>query len=325
MLYAKLVKFFSGCSTQQQGVFPWIVAVVIFISALLIAKMFDTLLISFAYVIFYPAVAGTALFCGWLQAAIAVVLSALAGAYFSVNSRHAIEPKDALPIIAFVVGGGFVVLIVTAMCEAFRRADAAAAARETLFAELQHRVANNLQLVVNLLRMAQRNIQKPSVAADTLDQAEHRIMKMSQMHRQLYSGAPFDRGLEVGLREIIESTLDGCPVEILVSVEHSPNLSVEKMAAIAFLVNEAALNALKHVFSKKLGSRFEVRLSRAAEGHMHLCIIDDGPGMEPPFKENKHGSLGMGIMKAFANQLGGALTTDGCDGTRLCVDFKESE
>jgi len=48
--------------------------------------------------------------------------------------------------------------------ETVRRLEIARIAQVTLFGELQHRVANNLQLVVALLRNAQRNLRNPVLA-----------------------------------------------------------------------------------------------------------------------------------------------------------------
>lgn len=208
-----------------------------------------------------------------------------------------------------------------ALREAVRRAEVAKAVQETLFAELQHRVANNLQLVVALLRHAQRNLRNPVVAAETLSAAEDRIMAMAQLHRRLNDGTAYDRGLEPLLREMIASAFRELPVTVRIDVSGASDLTIDQMTAMTLLVNEAALNAAKHVFSKGLGTRFEVSLAKDDNGRLHLNIKDDGPGMAQT-TDTETGSLGMGIMEAFATQLGGSLEVGRISGTSLTVNFK---
>ncbi len=93
------------------------------------------------------------------------------------------------------------------------------------------------------------------------------------------------------------------------------------MTAITLFVNEAALNAAKHVFSRGLGSRFDVSLSRDESGRLRLVIKDDGPGMSAEVIDAQARSLGMGIMESFAKQLGGPLEIGQGAGTSLSVEF----
>jgi len=224
-------------------------------------------------------------------------------------------------LVGFLVVGGFFILLVAALRETIRRVELANAAKDVLFSELQHRVANNLQLVVALLRNAQRNLRNPVIAAETLTDAEERIMAMSQLHRRLNDGTAFTYGLNTLLREMLANAFRDLPVTFQVDVGDLPDLSMDQMTSIALLVNEAALNSAKHVFSKGLGKRFEVRLSEDPSARLHLLIRDDGPGMRAGAIDAQARSLGMGIMESFAKQLGGPLEIDQDAGTSLSVEF----
>ncbi|MEK4031568.1 sensor histidine kinase [Methylocystis sp. IM3] len=197
------------------------------------------------------------------------------------------------------------------------------AAKDTLFSELQHRVANNLQLAVSLIRVAQRNLQDPVTAAENLNHAEERLLSMSQLHRRLYGEPAFVNGLEPLLREVLSMVLHDFPVAIHTCVEDVPGLSIDQMTAIVFLVNEAALNAAKHAYSKGLGNRFDVSLTRDMRGRLILSIIDDGPGIDAQASDTRTSSLGIGIMEAFANQLGGQLEIRQGVGASFSVAFIE--
>ncbi len=107
-----------------------------------------------------------------------------------------------------------------------------------------------------------------------------------------------------------------------VEVSGASDLTIDQMTALALLVNEAALNAAKHVFSRGLGTRFDVSLTKNETGRLHLSISDDGPGITAREADTDGDSMGMGIMEAFAIQLGGSFEVAHRSGTSLTVDFK---
>lgn len=159
------------------------------------------------------------------------------------------------------------------------------------------------------------------VAAETLGDAEGRIMAMAQLHRRLNDGTAYANGLKPLLREMIANAFRDLPVTVGVDVNAASDLTIDQMTALTLLVNEAALNAAKHVFSKGLGSRFDVSLGKDETGRLHLSISDDGPGMAAQGTNTEADSMGIGLMEAFATQLGGPLEVGHRGGTTLTVDF----
>jgi two-component system, sensor histidine kinase PdtaS len=309
---------------KRQGLLSWTVALAIFTGSAAVRVLFDPVLAGMKFMTFWPAIIVATLICGWRQGFFVLILSTVTAWYFFLEPLQSFAIKDKTTVgslVGFFVIGGFLVLLMAALREAVRRAEVAKAVQETLFAELQHRVANNLQLVVALLRHAQRNLRNPVVAAETLSAAEDRIMAMAQLHRRLNDGTAYDRGLEPLLREMIASAFRELPVTVRIDVSGASDLTIDQMTAMTLLVNEAALNAAKHVFSKGLGTRFEVSLAKDDNGRLHLNIKDDGPGMAQT-TDTETGSLGMGIMEAFATQLGGSLEVGRISGTSLTVNFK---
>ena len=311
-------------SIKRQGLLSWAVALGFFTASVALRFLFDRFLEGVQFLTFWPAIALATLICGWRQGIFVLVLSALTGWYFLIEPLNSFAIKDKTTIGAlggFLLVGGFIILLVAALRETIRRVELANAAKDILFGELQHRVANNLQIVVALLRNAQRNLRNPVVAAETLVDAEERIMAMSQLHRRLNDGTAFTYGLNTVLREMLSNAFGDLPVTFRVDVNDAPELSIDQMTAVALLVNEAALNAAKHVFARGLGSRFDVRLFKDASGRCHLEVKDDGPGMSAEVIDAQSRSLGMGIMEAFAQQLGGKLAIGQGAGTSLSVEF----
>ncbi len=319
------VRQLSKLSKPKRGLSAAAITIGLFAAAFSIRLLCAPVLVGMKFLTFYPTIALATLFCGWTHGVVIVVLAALTGWYFFMEPYNSFAIKDASTIgsvVGFIAVGGFEILLVSALRETVRRLEIAKLAQETLFSELQHRVANNLQLVISLLRNAQRNLRNPVRAAEILSDAEERIFAMSQLHRHLHDGTAFSYGLEPLLREMLINVFGKLPVEIRVDIDDVSNLSIDRMTAIALLVNEAAINSAKHVFSKGRGTRFNVSLTRELDGGVRLDIRDDGPGAAS-VDENAESSqsLGMGLMQAFALQLGGSLEIGAGAGMSLSVRF----
>jgi hypothetical protein len=310
-------------SIKRRGILPWAVALLFFATSLSARILLEPVLAGMKFLTFHPAIVAATLICGWRQGVFILLLSTVTAWYLFLEPTNSFELKDpsaAGALIGFLLVGAFNIVLVGALRETIRRVELAKSVQETLFRELQHRVANNLQLVVALLRNARRNLRNPVVAAETLNDAEARILAMSELHRRLHDGTAYADGLERLLREMLGHAFRDLPVKVTVDVSGASDLTIDQMTAMTLLVNEAAINAAKHVFSKGLGTRFEVALSKNENGHLHLVIKDDGPGMAGA-AETESGSLGMGIMEAFATQLGGSLEVAPGAGTALSVEF----
>jgi two-component sensor histidine kinase len=262
------------------------------------------------------------LFCGWRQGVLVWLLSVLTAWYAFIPPFYSFEiaADGVVALIGFALVGGFDVLMLAALTELVRRLEAAKRMQESLLRELQHRVANNMQIVLSMLRNARRGLPEGS-AVDNIHRAERHLAAMARLHRRLCDTSAYLNGLDVILREALADTFHDLPVRIKVAVS-TEDLSVDQMTSIVLLVNEAAINALKHVYRKGLGTTFEVSLSEQRSGRLRLLIRDDGPGIAPVASAGAQTlSFGMTIMRSFAHQLGGSLEVLDGPGATLSVEF----
>jgi two-component sensor histidine kinase len=277
------------------------------------------------FITLYPAVVASALFCGWRLGAAVLVLSAVAAWYLFLAPvfSFTLSGYGAVQLAGYLLVSTVLVMLVEGLVQAVRRLEHTARANEGLFRELQHRVANSLQIVVATLQKARRGIEDP-VAVAALDQAIARIHSMAGLHRRLYDSAAYSQGLEPILTDVVAETFRDLPVSTRLDI-HSEDLSVGEMTAIALLVNEAAINAAKHVFRPQRGALFEVSLVEVERGHLQLTILDDGPGMAPmAAAEPQTQKFGLAVMRGLAEQLGGSLETLNEPGATLKVRFRRA-
>jgi two-component system, sensor histidine kinase PdtaS len=231
------------------------------------------------------------------------------------------EDGSAVQLAVYFVMGGLIVLVVWSLTDLMRRLQHETAVKETLFRELQHRVANNLQVVAFSLRAAAREANSEGPAIQSLAQAVARVSALGTLHRRIYDAASYQEGLLPVLREILSQTLKEFAIDVVVDVA-PVKLTLDQMTAIVLLVNEAAMNAAKHVFRSAGGTRFEVRLRDRGDGRLRLVIRDNGPGISCGAATNgKKGGLGVKIMRALSRQLGGVLETASGPGTMFNLDF----
>lgn len=310
-------------SAQRRGVWTWLLALAIFAACLGLRLLLAPWLAQMKFLTFYPAIAAATLVCGWGPGVLVLLLSTVAAWFFFFEPLNTFEVKDPYTVpslVGFILVAGFILVLVAALRALVERLEKAKRIQEELFRELQHRVANNLQLAVVMLRNARRGV-SDAAAIDAISQAEDRISAISRLHRRLHDGTAFADGLQDVIEDILRETFRELPVDVRIDVEADAALSLDQITALVLLVNEAATNAAKHVFGKGLGTRFEVKLAKEATGRLLLTISDDGPGIDASAAERRGATLGMNIMRGFATQLGGALQMGEAPGATLSVEF----
>jgi len=214
-----------------------------------------------------------------------------------------------------------------AVAEIFRRAttqaiaahDAKLAERELLFNELRHRVANDFTIVASLLDLQRRRSSEPATRA-ALEQAMARVRSISRVHRQLYAvpeSAMID--LRVYLRDLCAGLVDATlpPAGIRLACEcDEAYMPREPVLALALIVNELVMNAVRHAFPDGRDGVILVRFAANGPG-WRLEVCDNGVGLPA---ERKAG-LGTGLIEQFVRQAGGTLTVESRSGTQAFLDL----
>lgn len=147
-----------------------------------------------------------------------------------------------------------------------------------LFAELNHRVKNNLTVVASILRLQART--DPSVR-EPLAKAVDRIHSIADLHALLYRRGSVDhvdaRGYLHELCERLgEAVLRGRPVTLHVSSEPI-DLPGDISVQVGLVINELVTNAAKHAFPDDRSGRIDVELTQPPN-QLHLVVCDDGVG-----------------------------------------------
>jgi two-component sensor histidine kinase len=193
-----------------------------------------------------------------------------------------------------------------------------------LSSESDHRLLNDLQMIVGLLSLQSRATASAE-AASQLTAAADRIALIGRIHRRLHS---FDSATTGAFKKFLE---DLC---IDFASLASPGLRGERDIAVegveielptvtcrplGFIANELITNAAKYGTG-----RITVRLERNRAKGYALSVSNDGPALPQGFDPAAGKGLGMRIIRSFVERIGGELLIgrgDKDQGVRFTVLF----
>ncbi len=173
-----------------------------------------------------------------------------------------------------------------------------------LLQELQHRVANSLQIIASVLLQSARRIPSQETR-DHLYDAHSRVMSVATLQQQLAASHLGDVALRAYFTELCQSigaSMIRDPDRMRLEVNADDGVaSADVSVSLGLIVTELVINALKHAF--RAGQAGRIVVSYQADGlDWTLSVADDGIGMP---KDRASGKVGLGtsIVDALAKQL----------------------
>jgi two-component sensor histidine kinase len=213
---------------------------------------------------------------------------------------------------------------VTAQRNLEREKDELLQQKEVLLEELQHRVANSLQIIASILLMKARTVQSEETRLHLQD-AHKRVMSIAAVQKQLHASGG-DGSIEIGpyltrLCDTLAVSMIGDSRPITLKVVGDGGLASSRQAeSLGLIVTELVMNALKHAFPQENAEgRITVAYDRVGTD-WKLSVADNGIGRpRGVFAQGKSG-LGTGIVKALSHQLEARVATEaGPEGTTVSV------
>lgn len=201
--------------------------------------------------------------------------------------------------------------------------------KEVLLREIHHRVKNNMQVIVSLLRMHSRKVDDGDTRlGQVFDDCRDRVNAMSLIHEALYQSEDLARiDFEVYLKKLCRNLSQAYDVSgkgISVMVERcNVALGMDQGIAVGMVISELIANAFKHAFITGDGGRVSVSLTGLDGEEIELIVEDDGKGLPPEIDIHKSPSLGLRLtVAAVLRELGGSIEVERDSGTRFIIHFK---
>jgi PAS domain S-box-containing protein len=181
--------------------------------------------------------------------------------------------------------------------------------KETLLQEMQHRVANSLQIIAGILLLKARAVASEETRLHLRD-AHQRVMSVAAVQQQLFASSRGDL-IEIGpyLARLCETlvasmTDDSRPISLKVDAPRGVVSSADAVS-IGLIVTELVINAFKHAFVGASAAGELVVAYETAETGWKLAVSDNGIGMPEVHQDLNRAAPGLGtiIVEALAKQL----------------------
>ncbi len=174
--------------------------------------------------------------------------------------------------------------------------------RDILLKEVHHRVKNNLQLLLSLARL------KDKEGFIETFELEDSINSIARAYESIYKSENLQR---IKIRDYFTQIIDPLIkvngvnfINDIVDQEHS----IDFLIPLGLVLTELANNSMKHAFKDTIEKQVSVVI-KEDEAKLILCYCDNGIGYGKEVLENQGGtsSFGMRIINGLIDQIGGSI------------------
>lgn len=179
--------------------------------------------------------------------------------------------------------------------------------KEMLLEEMQHRVANSLQIISSILLIKARTVQSEETRLQ-LEDAHRRVLSVAAIQKHLHLTAHNEQ-IEIAtylakLCETLAQSMIGGSRPISLKVDADAGTAVSRNAvSIGLVVTELVMNSLKHAFPGNKPDAAIVVSYRVAETDWKLTVSDNGVGKPDVKAGDTKPGLGTSLVQALAKQL----------------------
>lgn len=192
--------------------------------------------------------------------------------------------------------------------------------RKVLLQEIHHRVKNNLQIIISMLRLQQDGTDEK--LEKKLNETITRINAISLVHEKVYLS---ENVASIELEEYVKNLVE----EIIVSFTYDdqPALTVssnigeidlKSLVPLALILNELTTNSLKYGFKNIEKGEITITITQEA-GISNMLYHDNGVWVEPHVDYN---GFGQTLIDVFTEQLEGNYERTTDNGTAYNFTFK---
>ncbi|MFK8163150.1 MAG: sensor histidine kinase [Lewinella sp.] len=182
--------------------------------------------------------------------------------------------------------------------------------QKMLKAELQHRVKNNMQLILNIFNRGRNNVADPEVQR-MLKAQQEQIRSIVLLHQKIdikSNEREIDPAAYLG--EIVTNlkrSYAGVYPEVELHLDLNVDLiHIDSAIPLGLILNELITNAYKYAFLKNGAGNIYVTFSKLPD-HFYLRVADDGAGLPADVQARRDNSMGTRLIQGLTRQLEGTI------------------
>ena len=199
---------------------------------------------------------------------------------------------------------------------------------EVMLKEIHHRVKNNLQVILSLLKLQSEYITDER-ALEYFKVSEDRIKSMAMIHELLYGSENFsninfyDYMKELASYLSLTYTTSDKDITIGLNIK-DVYLSIDTAVPCGLLINELLTNAFKHAFKGRNSGKVDISMRLLIPDEVELIIKDDGIGFPLDVNVSDTKTLGLQLVTALVEQINGNLELSIEQGTKFRIVFPQN-
>lgn len=196
--------------------------------------------------------------------------------------------------------------------------------KEVLLQELQHRVANSLQIIASILLLKARAVSSEETRQHLRD-AHQRVLSVAEVQRHLHASEGIDQ-IEVGsyltkLCGSLAASMIGESQSITVKVmADTGHIGSDRAVSLGLIVTELVINAVKYAFPVAKADAL-IHVGYEINGaDWKLTVADNGVGKPVGDAAGNSTGLGTAIVQALVKQLEAVMDApSGTEGTNISI------
>ncbi len=211
--------------------------------------------------------------------------------------------------------------------------------------EIHHRIKNNLQVVYSMLdfnvfKFKGRNDIKDSEVIDSFRESKNRVRSMALIHEELYKNSELETiNFSAYVEKLTNNLLliyrtANLDVKFKKDIKEDIFFDMNTIIPLGTMINEIVSNSLKYAFHGRDKGEIQIEIHREKNWEnikditensknttFVLTVSDNGIGIPENLNIEELDSLGLHLVTALVNQLGGELKLKRRNGTEFTIRF----
>lgn len=191
--------------------------------------------------------------------------------------------------------------------------------------ELHHRVKNNLQVIISLLKIQETSATSPD-SLQTLKTVSNRIYSIVAIHELLYQKNEI---MNIHFDEYVHNICthfgNFLPVpqrpHFAINVKDF-QFNVDTTMPLGIILTELITNSIKYALSPDKQLTISIDLKKKNDQQFELTYADNGPGFPGGALEQRKGGLGARLLQSLSRQLKGNVKTSNQNGAMVYIFFE---
>jgi two-component sensor histidine kinase len=165
---------------------------------------------------------------------------------------------------------------------------------------------------------------------DAIRESRERMQAIAILHQKLYRT---DTSTRINMRSYVSELVDNIRtsvadterMEIQVDVAPDIELDISQSVPLGLILNEGITNSIKYAYGENEKGSIRISLQHIGDRQLQLKIADHGKGLPEGLDAEQPHSLGLQLIRLFAEQLEGVLYFINNKGLEINLSFRTAE